>query len=92
LAHGLLASDGVLPPQEDSRGPEIPIKVITSVQDVLIDALIAEVLGPRKDAADRRKAYKLLVDFGLLKLWEQFEQMDGPSDFLVKLARQSVVA
>ncbi|MFZ5923949.1 MAG: hypothetical protein ACOYW4_01755 [Bacillota bacterium] len=92
FAHGLLASDGVLPHQEDSRGPEIPIKVITAGQDLLMDALLVEALGGTLDPTERRKAYKILVDYGLLKLWEQFEQMDGPSDFLVKLARQSVVA
>lgn len=90
LANGLLACDGALRHQDDSRGPEIPIKVITAGQDILMDSLLVEVLGVPLDPASRRKAYKNLVDSGLERLWEQFEKMNSPTDFLVRLARQSM--
>lgn len=91
LAQGMLAYAGELP-HEDSRGPEIPLKVITGGQDTLMDALVVETLGYSFDATERKGLYKRLVDLGLSVMYQRFEQMNTATDFLVQIARQSVAS
>lgn len=92
LAEGLLlASQRIDLTQVDSRGPEIPLKVITAGQDLLIDSLFIEVIETYScTESERRKYFKILLDIGLQKLFEHFEKMDNSSDFLVQLARRSL--
>jgi hypothetical protein len=92
LAHGLLAVREKGLPHEDSRGPEIPLKVINPGPDFLIDALIAQQLETPFDPADRKRLYKALVDLGLSVMFEKFEELESPTDFLVEMARQGVAS
>jgi hypothetical protein len=92
LAYGLLTGISNLP-HEDSQGPEIPLKVITAGQDVLIDALIADQLGTVVEPTERKRIYKCLVDLGLRVMMEQYEaSSDGASEFLVQMAKQGVAS
>lgn len=72
----------------DSKGPEIPLRVITGGQELLMDALVVEVLGHAFESeSDRRRVYKHLVDYGLAKMLADFEQLETRSDYLLHLAR-----
>lgn len=93
FAIGLAECSGILPTNHDSKGPEIPLKVITAGQDTLMDALIAEVFEtPLDQPADRRRIYKCLVDYGFNCMAEDFKKAKGGSEYLVALARRSFSA
>lgn len=87
------ASDRLPEEPTNSKGPEIPVKVITAGNDVLLDALLVErfaVLSPPLEATDRRRAYKTLVDFGLSWLARDYAAKGSPPDYLAQLAERYV--
>lgn len=90
LALGLTRSAGTVPDQKDSKGPEIPMKVLLQKDEPLYDSLFIQefpaVQSPL-DAAERRRVCKCLVDEGVGMLWKEYERLGKPSDFLARLTK-----
>lgn len=91
LAFAKALVSGVRPDFDtDNKGPEIPLSVVTRHQDMMYDALIAQVLGGPLDTTERRRTYKGFVDQGLGIIGKEFQQVGENTDYLLNLARQVV--
>lgn len=90
LAMGLRQCNATLPAQRDSKGPEIPLKVLFAGRELLFDSLVLttlpEVSCPM-EAGERRRIYKCLVDYGIEIIAHEFESAESP-DFLVDMVRR----
>lgn len=86
FAKGLL-SDLPIDPPADTKGPEIPLSVITRHDDQLYDALIGERLRMLIDQRERKRYYKQIIDVGFSVMSKEFSRVGDNSDYLVLLAR-----
>lgn len=94
LAIGLRHAQALQPTPVDSRGPEIPLKVITAGDEAFVDSLLLtsmENLSGPIDPGERRRLCKTLVDFGLSILSEEYSRIGDNAEFLTNLARKYLV-
>jgi hypothetical protein len=91
FAVGLRHCNGTLPTQGDSKGVEVPMKVITFGKDGLFDSTIIDEFGDVLvpfDSGDRRRVYKCLVDHGLGIMASDFEGDRQAVDVIAQMARK----
>lgn len=91
FAVGMRECKGVIPEQLDSRGPEIPVKVLNGGNEALHDALVLSAFRNIRsplDASDRRRVCKCLVDYGIGYLLRDYERCEERSDYLAVLAKK----
>jgi len=90
LAIGLRRCGGLMPAQTDSKGREIPVKVVSGGAGPLWDALILEAVPclDALDSAKRKRAYKCLIDLGLSEIANDVQAEGTPGDYLARLARE----
>ena len=90
LAVGIREASDELPDgPTNSKGPEIPVRVMTAGNELLFDTLLLERfrgLSSPLEGTEKHRAYKTLGDSGLSWLARDYEAKGSPPDYLAQLA------
>lgn len=91
FAFGIKHSTSMSPETQDSKGPQIPLRVLTRGEDEMWDAVVSHVLGKNSSTqgipseADQRRGYKMLVDHGVGILAGHLDRQPEAQDSLLML-------